>query len=93
MADTAVATKANGIVTVTVDTTGTARASFAPTEGWIEQVMDSVTTLFSTQKVAVGNAALIQRIVLPLAGNVLATQSETGKFGVSGFGRHFLIGA
>lgn len=93
MANTAVATKANGTVTVTVDSAGTASASFAPTEGLIAQVMDSVTTLFSTQKVAVGNAALIQRIVLPLAGNVLATQSETGKFGVSGFGRNFLIGA
>lgn len=93
MAETAVATKANGIVEVTVDSAGLATATFTPTDGIVGQVMDSVTTLLSTQKVAVGNAALIQRIVLPLAGNVLATQSETGKFGVSGFGKRFLIGA
>jgi hypothetical protein len=93
MAETAVATKANGIVEVTVDSAGLATATFTPTEGIVGQFMDSITTLLSTQKVAVGNAALIQRIVLPLAGNVLATQSETGKFGVSGFGKRFLIGA
>lgn len=92
MAESAVATKANGIVTMTVDAAGTATATFVPTEGIVGQITDSLTTLFSTQKVAVGNAALIQRIVLPLAGNVLATHSETGKIGISGFGKNFLIG-
>ena len=92
MAETAVATKANGIVQVTVDASGSATTTFTPTDSIMGQVMDSLSTLFSTQKVAVGNAALIQRIVLPLAGNVLATHSETGKFGVSGFGKKFLIG-
>lgn len=92
MAETAVATKANGIIQVTVDASGSATATFTPTDSITGQILDSLSTLFSTQKVAVGNAALIQRIVLPLAGNVLATHSETGKFGVSGFGKNFLIG-
>lgn len=92
MAETAVATKANGIVQVIVDASGSATATFTPTDSITGQIVDSLSTLFSTQKVAVGNAALIQRIVLPLAGNVLATHSETGKFGVSGFGKNFLIG-
>lgn len=92
MAETAVATKANGIVQVMVDASGSATATFTPTDSITGQIVDSLSTLFSTQKVAVGNAALIQRIVLPLAGNVLATHSETGKFGVSGFGKNFLIG-
>ena len=90
---TAVATKANGIVEVQIDERGAATAVYTPTEGIAGQIMDSVTTLFSTQKVCVGNAALIQRIVLPLAGNVLATHSETGKVGVSAFGKNFLVGA
>lgn len=89
----AAATKANGIVEVQVDTDGTATAVYTPTEGIVGQLMDSATTLFSTQRVCVGNAALIQRIVLPLAGNVIATQSETGNVGVSAFGKKFLIGA
>lgn len=92
MAETAVATKANGIVQVTVDASGSATTTFTPTDSITGQIVDSLSTLFSTQKVAVGNAALIQRLVLPLAGNVLATHSETGKFGVSGFGKNFLIG-
>lgn len=92
MAETAVATKANGIIQVAVDASGSATATFTPTDSITGQILDSLSTLFSTQKVAVGNAALIQRIVLPLAGNVLATHSETGKFGVSGFGKNFLIG-
>lgn len=93
MAAQAVATKANGTVEVKIDAAGTATAVYTPTEGIFGQVTDSLTTLLSTQKVCVGNAALIQRIVLPLAGNVLATQSETGKFGISGFGKNFVIGA
>lgn len=92
MAETAVATKANGIVQVTVDASGSATTTFTPTDTITGQIVDSLSTLFSTQKVAVGNAALIQRIGLHLAGNVLATHSETGKFGVSGFGKNFLIG-
>lgn len=93
MAGQAAATKANGIVEVKIDAAGTATAVYTPSEGIIGQITDSLTTLLSTQKVCVGNAALIQRIVLPLAGNVLATHSETGKFGVSGFGKNFVIGA
>lgn len=89
---TAVATKANGLVEVQIDAQGTATAVYTPTEGLVEQLMDSVTSIFSTQKVCVGNAALIQRIVLPLAGNVLATHSESGKIGVSAFGKNFLVG-
>lgn len=89
---TAAATKANGIVEVQISTDGSATAVYTPTEGLVGQIMDSLTTLFSTQKVCVGNAALIQRIVLPLAGNVLATHSETGHVGVSAFGKNFLIG-
>lgn len=90
---TAAATKANGIVEVQIDASGAASAVYTPTEGIVGQFMDSLTTLFSTQKVCVGNAALIQRVVLPLAGNVLATRSETGKIGVSAFGKSFLVGA
>lgn len=90
---TAAATKANGIVEVQIGTDGSATAVYTPTEGIVGQFMDSLTTLFSTQRVCVGNAALIQRIVLPLAGNVIATQSETGKMGVSAFGKNFLVGA
>lgn len=89
----AAANKANGIVEVQIDAAGTATAVYTPTDGIVGQVMDSLTTLFSTQKVCVGNAALIQRIVLPLAGNVLATHSETGSVGVSAFGKNFLVGA
>lgn len=88
----AAATKANGIVEVQIDETGAATAVYTPTEGIVGQLMDSLTSLFSTQKVCVGNAALIQRIMLPLAGNVLATHSETGKVGVSAFGKNFLVG-
>lgn len=90
---TAAATKANGIVEVQIDASGAASAVYTPTEGIVGQFMDSLTTLFSTQQVCVGNAALIQRIVLPLAGNVLATHSETSKIGVSAFGKNFLVGA
>lgn len=90
--NTAVAKKANGTVEVVIDSAGTATAVYTASEGIIAQINDSVTTLFSTQKVAVGNAALLQRLLLPLAGNVLATQSETGKFGVSVLGKNFLIG-
>lgn len=89
---TAAATKANGIVEVQIDSTGTATSVYTPTEGLMGQFMDSLTTLFSTQRVCVGNAALIQRIVLPLTGNVFATHSETGKIGVSAFGKNFLVG-
>lgn len=93
MTDTAVATKANGIVEVKISAAGTATAEYTASEGILAQINDSVTTLFSTQKVPVGNAALIQRIILPLAGNVLATHSETNHYGVSAFGKKFLIGA
>lgn len=89
----AVATKANGIVEVQISEDGSATAVYTPTEGIVGQFMDSLTTLFSTQKVCVGNAALIQRIVLPLAGNAIATHSETGKIGVSAFGKSFFVGA
>lgn len=90
---TAVATKANGIVEVQIDAQGAATAVYTPTDGIGGQIVDAVTTLFSTQKVCVGNAALIQRIALQLAGNAIATHSETGKFGVSAFGKSFLVGA
>lgn len=90
---TAAATKANGIVEVQIARDGSATAVYTPTEGIVGQFLDAATSLFSTQKVCVGNAALIQRFALSLAGNALATHSSTGKFGVSAFGKSFVVGA
>lgn len=90
---TAATTKANGIVEVQIDQNGSATAVYTPSEGIVDQLLDSVTTLFSTQKVCVGNAALIQRFALSLTGNAIATHSSTGKFGVSALGKSFVVGA
>lgn len=87
------ATKANGVIDVSVTEEGVVSAVYTATEGLVGQLTDALTTLLSTQKVCVGNAALMQRIALPLAGNILAVHSyEQGKFGIAGFGKNFVMG-
>lgn len=81
--------KANGIVSFDV----AGAPQFTPTDGIFGQLGDSVTTLLSTQKVPVGNAALVQRLGLFAAGNMLATHSATGRLGISVAGRAFLMGS
>ena len=89
----AAATKFNGKVSVTIDSEGQAVCTATATEGLIGQLTDSITTVLSTQEVAVGNAALLQRLLLVVGGNVLATHSAEGKLGVSAFGKSFTIGS
>lgn len=92
MATTAVATKFNGKVKITIDESGRVVANPNATEGLLSQLMDGVTTLLSTQEVAVGNGALVQRLLLVLGGNAIATHSYEGKIGVAAFGKSFTVG-
>lgn len=92
MATTAAATKFNGKVKITINEAGQAVATPVATEGLIQQVMDGVTTILSTQEVAVGNGALVQRLLLVLGGNAIATHSFEGKIGVAAFGKSFVVG-
>lgn len=92
MATTAAATKFNGKVKITIDEAGQAVAVPTATEGLLSQLMDGVTTVLSTQEVAVGNGALVQRLLLVLGGNAIATHSYEGKIGVAAFGKSFTVG-
>lgn len=89
---TAAVTKFNGKIKVSVNEKGEVVTTSTATEGLIGQLMDSVTTVLSTQELAVGNAALIQRLLLVLGGNVLAVQSTEGALGVSALGKTFTVG-
>lgn len=92
MATTAAATKFNGKVKITINEDGQAVATPIATEGLIQQVMDGVTTILSTQEVAVGTGALVQRLLLVLGGNAIATHSFEGKIGVAALGKSFVVG-
>lgn len=88
----AAATKFNGKIKVSVDEAGLVTAVPTATEGLIQQLMDGVTTILSTQEVPVGNGALVQRLLLVLGGNAIATHSYEGKIGVAAFGKSFVVG-
>lgn len=60
--------------------------------GALNYVGDALSTLFSTQKVAVGHAATIQKIALVAAGNLAGIHSATGKFGVGALGKNIYFG-
>lgn len=70
---------------VAVSETGT--ATFTEGAGIVKYTTDALTTLFSLSEAPVGYASAVQKIGLVLAGNVIATQSLTGSFGVSALGR------
>lgn len=60
--------------------------------GIVNYFTDALTTVFSSQKVAVGHAATIQKIALVAAGNMAGIQSTTGKFGVGALGKNIYLG-
>lgn len=82
----------HGKVTITTGTDGKPVATLVETTGLMSQAMDAVTTAISTQEVPVGNGALIQRLLLLVGGNMLATQSLSGSIGVSVAGKTFALG-
>lgn len=60
--------------------------------GVVNYLSDALTTVFSSQKVAVGHAATVQKIALVAAGNVAGIQSTTGKLGVGVLGKNIYLG-
>lgn len=60
--------------------------------GIVNYVTDALTTLISSQKVAVGYAATLQKIALVTAGNMAGVHSTTGKLGVGALGKNIYFG-
>lgn len=60
--------------------------------GVVNYVTDALTTIFSSQKVAVGHAATVQKVALVVAGNMAGVQSTTGRLGVGALGRNIYFG-
>lgn len=60
--------------------------------GVLNYVTDALSTIFSTQKVAVGHAATVQKIALVTAGNMAGVHSTTGKLGVGALGKNIYFG-
>lgn len=79
----------HGVVTVDPET-----GALALTEGTgiMNYLTDALTTLFSSQKVAVGHAATVQKVALVTAGNMAGVHSTTGKLGVGAFGKNIYLG-
>lgn len=75
---------------ITIDEAG------APTlvegTGIVNYMTDALTTIVSSQKVAVGHAATIQKIALVAAGNMAGVHSTTGKLGVGVLGKNIYFG-
>lgn len=60
--------------------------------GVVNYVTDALTTIISSQKVAVGHAATLQKIALVAAGNMAGIHSATGKLGVGALGKNIYFG-
>lgn len=60
--------------------------------GALNYVTDALTTVFSSQKVAVGHAATVQKVALVVAGNMAGVKSTTGRFGVGVLGKNIYFG-
>lgn len=75
---------------VTIDEAG--KPTLQEGTGILNYATDALSTLFSTQKVAVGHTATVQKIALVTAGNMLGVRSTTGKFGVGVFGKNIYFG-
>ena len=74
---------------ITIDEAGT------PTlveKNGISGVLTGVTTIFSPSEGVVGIPKVTSHVVSALAGNLLATHSTTGRFGVSALGKTISFG-
>lgn len=58
----------------------------------ISGVLTGVTTIFSPSEGVVGIPKVTSHVVSALAGNMLATQSATGRIGVSALGKTISFG-
>lgn len=74
---------------ITIDEAGT--PTFVEKNG-ISGVLTGVTTIFSPSEGVVGIPKVTSQVVSALAGNMLATRSNTGKLGVSAFGKTISFG-
>lgn len=75
---------------VQLDEAGT--PTLVEASGVLNYLTDAVSTLFGSQKVAVGHAATIQKIALVAAGNLVGIHSATGKLGVGALGKNIYFG-
>lgn len=75
---------------VKLDPAGT--PTFVEGAGVIKYASDALSTLFSSQTVAVGHAATVQKIALVVAGNMAGIHSATGKLGVGALGKNIYFG-
>lgn len=75
---------------VQLDEAGT--PTLVEASGALNYVTDALSTLFSSQKVAVGHAATVQKIALVAAGNMAGIHSATGKLGVGALGKNIYFG-
>jgi hypothetical protein len=75
---------------VTIDEAGALKLEEGT--GILNYVTDGLTTLFSSQKVAVGHAATVQKVALVAAGNMAGIHSATGKLGVGALGKNIYFG-
>lgn len=60
--------------------------------GILNYFTDALTTIVSSQKVAVGHAATLQKVALVAAGNMAGIHSATGKLGVGALGKNIYLG-
>lgn len=60
--------------------------------GVVNYLTDALTTMVSSQKVAVGHAATVQKIALITAGNMAGVHSTTGALGVGVLGKNIYFG-
>lgn len=58
----------------------------------ISGVLAGVTTIFSPAEGVIGIPKVTSHVVSALAGNLLATKSTTGSFGLSAFGKTISFG-
>lgn len=75
---------------ITVDQAGV--PTLVEGTGIVNYMTDALTTIASSQKVAVGHAATIQKIALVAAGNLAGVHSTTGKLGVGVLGKNIYFG-
>lgn len=78
-----------GIVKITAEGV----ASFEEGAGATKMITNALTTLVSTTSAPVGYAALIQKVGLVVAGNMIGVHSTTGRLGVGVAGRNIQFGS
>lgn len=76
--------------TITLDEAGV--PTFVESAGVVAYVTDALSTVLSSQKVAVGHAATVQKVALVVAGNAAGIHSATGKVGVGVLGKNIYMG-